>query len=144
MKKTFVAIACGIMCFIGYNMVTNAPQSTIDVTMPHGTLSAATLPKGAFSGLESLQIPEDILRDQAKKLVSIKDTVVIHDTIAVNNTKYIRVPAPDSTTDTIYVPLHMPNEVEGVSVKNRSPGQAKKSVVVLSVDGQVVYDSDEP
>lgn len=144
MKKAIMTAACLAMAFLGFNVITSN-TSTIDVSMPHGTLSAATIstPKGTDNG-QMFQIPTDILLDQAKKLTTVTDTVVIYDTVQVTNTKYIKVPDPKCTTDTLYMPLFIPNEVEGASVKNRSPGQTKKSVVVLSVDGQVVYKTDEP
>jgi hypothetical protein len=89
-------------------------------------------------------LPLDLELSKAKELK--RDTIVIHDTIRVNNIKYIRVPVPKSTTDTIYVPLEMLPEIDIVPVKNKSSGEGEDSLnethgVVLIIDGHKVYSS---
>lgn len=147
MKKLLTAICCVSLAVTGY-FITKGGGGTFDVPMPHGTLHAATIPFKEYSG----QLPLDILLDQAKKIK--QDTIVIHDTVIVTNTKYVRIPVPGHTTDTIYVPLSDLPELECVaSVKNRSPGDREEytpdeevrpspSIVILTVDGQIVYSSE--
>jgi hypothetical protein len=90
-------------------------------------------------------LPLDLQLDAAKRLKP--DTIEIHDTVYVNNTKYIRVPVPQSTTDTIYVPMADLPEIEILPVKNRSPGNDSidegrtTHSVVLIIDGNKVYSS---
>ena len=87
-------------------------------------------------------------------LVLPKDTVYIHDTIVVNNTKYVRVAEPESTTDTLYIPMPMPTEVGGISVSNKIQNRDRKEFtpdeepsskpasVTLIVNGEKVYSSE--
>jgi hypothetical protein len=86
-------------------------------------------------------MPLDLVLDQAKTM-NLVDTVEIHDTVLVNNTKYIKVSVPESTTDTLYMPLYVPNHVEGVSVNAVNTENDGKSTVILTVDGKVVYTTD--
>ena len=132
------AVCCCFMAYMGYTIINNSTIS--DDLYSQKSLHAATIPSWNYDG----PLPLDLALSKAKDLT--KDTIVIHDTITVNNTKYIRVPAPKSTTDTIYVPLDMLQEIEVVPVKNKSPGEVEDSLdethgVVLIIDGRKVYSS---
>ena len=132
------ALCCCFMAFMGYSIINNS--ATSDNLYSQNSLHAATIPSWNYDG----PLPLDLALSKAKELT--KDTIVIHDTIMVNNIKYIRVPAPKSTTDTIYVPLDMLQEIEVVPVKNKSPGEEADSTgeahsVVLIIDGNKVYSS---
>ena len=131
------AVCCMILATTGYMIINNS--SSID-SVNQNTIHAATIPSWNYDG----PLPLDLALSKAKELK--RDTIVIHDTIQVNNTKYIRVPVPKSTTDTIYVPLEMLPEIDVVPVKNRSPGEGEDSLdethsVVLIIDGHKVYSS---
>lgn len=126
----------------------NAPHYT-----PQNALHAATL---YDKGISRPTISLTDLVTEAKE--SKVDTIRIHDTITIAKTKYIRVPAPKNKQDTVYVPINDLPGVECVGMnKIRSPGEAEQhtdetakpgSVVVLSIDGKIVYSSetasDEP
>jgi hypothetical protein len=136
MKKLMTAFCCLCLAFVGYNVT--KLKSTIS---EQNTLTAATIPSWNYNG----QLPLDLQLDAAKRLKP--DTIEIHDTVYVNNTKYIRVPVPQSTTDTIYVPMADLPEIEILPVKNRSPGNDSidegrtTHSVVLIIDGNKVYSS---
>lgn len=133
------------MAFIGYSITKYGDSNPSDVLLTQNTLRAATIPSWNYNG----QLPLDLQLDLAKRIKP--DTIVIHDTVTVNNTKYVRVPVPRHTTDTIYVPMDSLPEIEVLSVKNRSPGDRKESTldetpsskqsVVLIIDGTEVYSS---
>ena len=140
MKKFITALCCAFMASFGYFVTNMGPTS-----VPQNTLHAATIPSWNYNG----PLPLDLELDRAKKIIK-PDTVVIHDTITVKNTKYVRVPVPHHTTDTIYVPLQDLQEVVVTPVKNRSPGsltetfdaeQCAKQGIVLIIDGSTVYSS---
>ena len=138
MRKLMTALCCCFMAFMGYSIINNS--ATSDDLYSQNSLHAATIPSWNYDG----PLPLDLALSKAKELT--KDTIVIHDTVEVKNTKYIRVPAPKSTTDTIYVPLDMLREIEVVPVKNKSPGEGEDSLdethgVVLIIDGHKVYSS---
>ena len=138
MKKFFTALCCMSVAFLGYKLVDVRVQSN---DVPQNALYAATVPSWNYNG----PMPLDLQLDAAKSLKP--DTITIHDTVYVNNTKYIRVPVPQSTTDTIYVPLADLPEIEILPVKNRSPGndsideRGESHSVVLIIDGNQVYSS---
>lgn len=109
-------------------------------------------PGGSYKALYAspTDLPVDVQLDLLRSRV--KDTIVIHDTVQVNNIKYVRVSAPESTTDTLYLPMPIPGHTEGTSVNNQmqtgreeepvdSVGTSKEPIIYLSVDGQVVYES---
>lgn len=133
------------MAFIGYSITKYGDSNPSDVLLTQNTLRAATIPSWNYNG----QLPLDLQLDLAKRIKP--DTIVIHDTVTVNNTKYVRVPVPRHTTDTIYVPMDSLPEIEVLSVKNKSPGDRKESTldetlsskqsVVLIIDGTEVYSS---
>lgn len=145
MRKLTTAICCLCMAFIGYSITKYGDSNPSDVLLTQNTLRAATIPSWNYNG----QLPLDLQLDLAKRIKP--DTIVIHDTVTVNNTKYVRVPVPRHTTDTIYVPMDSLPEIEVLSVKNRSPGDRKESTldetlsskqsVVLIIDGTEVYSS---
>ena len=138
MRKLFTTMLCIGMAFMGYNMI---QYGNTDITVKQNEVHAATIPSWNYNG----PLPLDLQLTAAKRLK--KDTVVIHDTVYVNNKKYIRVPVPQSTTDTIYVPMADLPEIEVLSVKNKSPGndsideRDESHSVVLIIDGNQVYSS---
>lgn len=129
------------MAFIGYSITKYGDSNPSDVLLTQNTLRAATIPSWNYNG----QLPLDLQLDLAKRIKP--DTIVIHDTVTVNNTKYVRVPVPRHTTDTIYVPMDSLPEIEVLSVKNRSPGDEcetesdEAQSVVLIIAGKEVYSS---
>lgn len=143
MRKVIMAICCLSMAATGF-MITNYDDS-LSVPLKQNTLHAATIPSQNYNG----PMPLDLQLDQAKRFK--RDTVEIHDTVEVTNIKYVRVPVPERTTDTIYIPMTDLPEIEVVAVKNKSPGdreeytldetQSPKRSVVLIVDGNTVYSS---
>lgn len=136
MRKTITALCCLAMAYMGYALVTNIESDAVQ----QNALHAATIPSWNYNG----QLPLDLQLDAAK---SINLDTVQHDTVLVEKIKYIRVPVPQSTTDTIYVPLDSLREIEVTPVKNRSPGDEQTDEpdethsVVLIIDGNQVYSS---
>ena len=133
MKKIVTTLWCAALAIAGYFITSNAPEDTVS----NNAVYAATLPSWNNNG----QLPLDLVLDQAKKINKV-DTVEVHDTVVVDNTKYVRVPVPGNTTDTLYMPLYVPNHVDGVSVNAVNTEHGKKSTVILTVDGKVVYTTD--
>lgn len=134
MRKIVTTLWCAALAAAGYFIASTAPSNTA----PNNAMYAATLPSWNNNG----QLPMDLVLDQAKTLTNNVDTVEIHDTVLVDNTKYVRVMVPESTTDTLYMPLYVPSPMDGVPVNNKNPGSDKKSIVVLTVDGNIVYSTD--
>jgi hypothetical protein len=142
MRKFTTVMLALLMAVTSYHIA--GSDNSSDDLYPQNALHAATVPNWNYNG----QLPLDVKLDLAKAIKP--DTVVIHDTVTVNNTKYVRVPVPRHTTDTIFVPLADLPEVECVAVKNRSPGDREensldesvaKTGIVLIVDGNTVYSS---
>lgn len=134
MKKIVTTLWCAALAIAGYFITSSAPEDTVS----NNAVYAATLPSWNNNG----QLPLDLVLDQAKTITNKVDTVEIHDTVLVDNTKYVRVTVPESTTDTLYMPLYVPSLIDGVPVNNKNPGSDKKSIVVLTVDGNIVYSTD--
>ena len=146
MNKLLTAIYCISLATVGW-LITRNSEGVSNVYTHGNTLQAATIPYSEYSG----QLPLDLVLDQAKRIK--QDTIFIHDTVTVTNTKYVRIPVPGHATDTIYVPLSDLPEVECVaSVKKetlgvreeQTPGEMRAGphIVILSVDGKVVYTSE--
>ena len=133
MKKIVTTLWCAALAIAGYFITSSAPKDTVS----NNAVYAATLPSWNNNG----QLPLDLVLDQAKKINKV-DTVEVHDTVVVDNTKYVRVHVPGNTTDTLYMPLYVPNHVDGVSVNAVNTEHGKKSTVILTVDGKVVYTTD--
>lgn len=134
MKKIVTLLCCGLLACAGYFITRNAAS---DVSVQSNAMYAATVPNWNLDG----QMPLDLVLDRAKINEQLKDT--IRDTVLVEGpTKYVEVPAPRNTTDTLYMPLYVPNPMDGVPVNNKNPGSDKKSTVVLTVDGTIVYSTD--
>lgn len=139
MNKVLTAICCVSLAVLGYFLTHS--DGTLDVKQ--NTLYAATIPYTNYNG----PLPIDLKLDLAKET---KTDVVVHDTVEVTNTKYVRVPVTKRTTDTIYV-ANIP-DVEIGSVKNKGPGDREeetpdeivgpKSTVTLTIDGKMVYSSE--
>lgn len=136
-------MCCVAMAYAGYFIIHNGGSTLSD---SQNSLHAATIPLKEYSG----QLPLDVVLDQAKKIK--QDTIVIHDTVTVTNTKYVRIPMPGRATDTIYVPLSDLPDLECVaSVKNKSSGDREEytldedsmsnRTVILTIDGKIVYSS---
>lgn len=138
MKKltTFLCSLAFLLAGIQMSKHTESPPDS------YNTVSAATL-----------KLPLDVQLDLNKRLT---DTirVEIHDTVQVTNTKYVRVSSPENTTDTLYLPMVIPGHMEGASVNNKmkmgreeQPNDEhvcspKEHTVYLTVDGEVVYSSE--
>lgn len=147
MKKFFTAICCISLATTGY-FITSGADTIGDVSLKQNTLQAATIPNWDSRG----QMPLDLLLDQAKRLGTDTVFVEIHDTVTVNNVKYVKVPMPEHTTDTIYVPMTDLPEVEVVAVKKSNLEDREEytsdgtrdgpnPIIVLTVDGKTVYSS---
>lgn len=140
MRKLTTAICSLCLAYIGYLITDYTSTHSVDLSTQN-TLHAATIPSWNYNG----QLPLDLQLDAAKRIKP--DTIVIHDTVTVNNVKYIRVPVPQCTTDTIYVPMASLPEIEVLPVKNRSPGDEcetesdEAQSVVLIIAGKEVYSS---
>ena len=145
MKKVLLSVLLGVVVVIGYN--TTRDYSTGESLYDsYNTLQAATVPEWTYNG----QLPfgfKPIAVSEIKK-----DTVIINDTVTVNNIKYVQVPVPRHTTDTIFIPLKDLPEVECVAVKNKNPGDREEQSqdesvaetgIVLIVDGNTVYTSSK-
>lgn len=134
-------ICCACMALAGY-FLTDIKQS---VMTQQNSLYAATIPSWNYAGL----MPVDLQLDQAKRIKNDTVYVEIHDTVTVDNIKYVRVPVPEHTTDTIYVPITDLPEAVVMPVKNKSPGdsievdeeQKVKQGIILIIDGTTVYSS---
>jgi hypothetical protein len=134
------------MAFLGFHIINNKTTSV----PRQNTLAAATIP---YKTVTAQVLPFNTVIEEAKEIG--KDTVrlVIHDTVYVNNTKYVRIPGPNHMTDTIYVLADELPEINVMSVKNRSPGDREEEptdedtveltpVIILTVDGKTVYSSE--
>jgi len=132
------------MASIGYFMTYGSGTAS---EISQNSLFAATVPHTDYNGQMSLK---DLLKEAE---INKTDTIVLHDTVEVKNTKYVKVPAPGHATDTIYVPLAELPEVEVVPVKQPSQEDREeytsdetrdgpKPLVVLTIDGKVVYASE--
>lgn len=147
MRQSVTTICCVSMLALGYMIVTSGDvNDNQEYLHSQNTIHAANVPSWNYNG----PLPLDLKLNAAKKLKT--DTVFIHDTVTVNNTKYVRVPVPKHTTDTIYVPLTDLPEIEVMPVKNKNPGDRKEETldemphgskpgIVLIVDGNTVYTS---
>lgn len=99
-------------------------------------------------------LPLDLQLDLDKR--TKKDTVTVHDSIYVkcNHKERVKVLKPERVTDTLYLPMPMPGPMESMPVYNKlqgdreeyTPGElwigSKPHSVTLTVDGQVVYKSE--
>ena len=147
MNRMITATGCVILATLGFYIVqhgelTSTPQSGVRAA---NVLDWKLDGQNAFKGPE---IPEKVLRDG---LILPKDTVCIRDTIVVDNTKYVQVPVPGNTTDTVYI--IKPEKVDGVSVNYKKQNgdrkvftpdelpRSKPAEVILIVDGEKVYSS---
>ena len=141
MNKLLTAVISTTMALLGYYIIDNV--STSDVSFKQNTLAAATVPK------LNVTTPR-ITIDPVTIETVITDTIVVHDTVAVTNTKYVKVPVTKHTTDTVYVPTENLQNITTESVKNKSPGDciSQPVDVELTIDGKMVYSSkpatDEP
>lgn len=81
------------------------------------------------------------------------DTVVKTDTVFKYKPKYVYVQRRKSTTDTLYCPMPIPGKLDGIAVNNKISGDreeksqvgsqsSKRSDIKLTVDGQVVYSTE--
>lgn len=148
MKKLFTALCCIALATTGY-LITSGGDA-IGYSPPQGnTLYAATIPYEDYSG----QAPLDLLLDQAKRLGTDTVFVEIRDTVTVKNVKYVKVPMPEHTTDTLYIPMTDLPEIEVKPVKQQDSEDREeytsdetrdgpKPIVVLTIDGKVVYASE--
>ena len=140
MRKLMTILMCGLFAYAGF-YITSGKYTISEVPFKQNTLAAATIPYQDVNR----QLPIDLLLDEAKRMG--KDTVKIevHDTVKVDNIKYVRVRAPKHATDTFYInTTELPEVVVG-PVKNKSPGDSavNEPVIVLTVDGKVVYQTTE-
>lgn len=145
MRKFLTAVCCVALAYMGY-ILTNNNSTPGDTLFKQNTLAAATVPSyWEYNG----QKPLDYILDQAKKLKTDTVRVEIHDTVQVNNIKYVRVPVPEHTTDTLYINMAELPDIEVSSVKNKSPGDMDSTSVelrdstsiLLIIDGKIVYST---
>lgn len=148
MNKFFTVVCCACLAITGY-FVTHDGGMMNDVSLKQNTVHAATIPSWNYNG----QKPLDYLLDQAKRMKTDTVFIEVHDTVTVNNTKYVRVPVPEHTTDTLYIPMTDLPEIEVNSVKKPSledreeytSGETRdgpKPLVILTIDGKMVYSSE--
>jgi len=141
MKKLLTVILSAVMATLGYTVIDN-----VDTSVPFfnkgNTLAAATVPQLNISTPKSPRITVE----EGVKEIFVTDSVIVHDTVTVTNTKYVRVPDTKHTTDTVYIVDTSLQNVTVDSVKNKSPGDEPVDVI-LKIDGKTVYSSnssDEP
>ena len=141
MKKLLTVILSAVMATLGYTVIDN-----VDTSVPFfnkgNTLVAATVPQLNISTPKSPRITVE----EGVKEIFVTDSVIVHDTVTVTNTKYVRVPDTKHTTDTVYIVDTSLQNVTVDSVKNKSPGDEPVDVI-LKIDGKTVYSSnssDEP
>lgn len=145
MKKLLTGIFAIGMALLGYTIVDN-----VDTSVPFfskgNTLAAATVPQ---LGVTTQRTPK-ITVEEGVREVFVTDSVLVHDTVTVTNTKYVRVPVTKHTTDTVYIVDASLQDITVDSVKNKSPGDCEEQSVdvILTIDGKMVYSSkstpDEP
>jgi hypothetical protein len=145
MKKLLTGIFAIGMAILGYTIVDN-----VDTSVPFfskgNTLAAATVPQ---LDVTTQRTPK-ITVEEGVREVFIIDSVLVHDTVTVTNTKYVRVPVTKHTTDTVYIVDASLQDIAVDSVKNKSPGDCEEQSVdvILTIDGKMVYSSkstpDEP
>jgi len=138
MKKIVTVFCCACLALVGFNL-TKLTSDTVSIHNQNA-LHAATTSNWGLDGLKPLPV-------QLKE-ANLKDTVLvtIHDTVFVNKTKYVRVPVPNHTTDTLYVPVSSPSPPQTEPVNENLDAQAdlpQERVILLTVDGKVVYDSSD-
>jgi hypothetical protein len=104
-----------------------------------------------YSGFK---LPLDLQLDLEKR--QSKDTVYVHDSIPIkcNHKERVKVLKPKHVTDTLYVPMLMPEPMASMPVINKISGDreeytpaklwigSKPHSVTLSVDGQIVYKTE--
>lgn len=145
MKKLLTGIFAIGMAFLGYTIVDNVDTSVPFFTKGN-TLAAATVPQ---LDVTTQRAPK-ITVEEGVKEIFVTDSVLVHDTVTVTNTKYVRVPVTKHTTDTVYIADASLQNVTVDSVKNKSPGDCESQPVdvILTIDGKMVYSSnpasDEP
>lgn len=145
MKKLLTGIFAIGMALLGYTIIDN-----VDTSVPFfskgNTLAAATVPQ---LGVTTQRTPK-ITVEEGVREVFVTDSVLVHDTVTVTNTKYVRVPVTKHTTDTVYIVDASLQDITVDSVKNKSPGDCEEQSVdvILTIDGKMVYSSkstpDEP
>lgn len=133
MKKFMTIFCCACLSFMGYLITTHNT-----VSVQQNAIHAANTSNWGLDGLKPALLQE-----------TKKDTVyvTVHDTVFVNNTKYVRIPVPTHTTDTLYIPVNSPLQENKDSVKQRNTvvqeDLPQEQVILLTVDGKVVYDSSD-
>ena len=144
MKKFFTTLCCAFMATCGYFITHGGDTHEYN----QNSLYAANIPERNYNG----QKPIDILLDMAKKMKTDTVYINVYDTITVNNTKYIRVPVPERTTDTLYISTTDLPEIEVAPVKKPIPEDREEGtsgetrdgpnpVIILTIDGKMVYSS---
>ena len=117
------------------------------------TLAAATVPQIAY---QRPQLPFGLgLNAEGNTQSTVTDTVreIIRDTVTIVKPKYVKVLKHKHTTDTIREYISIPGEMPSVFVNNQISGvreeqtqvdsqSSKRSEVTLTVDGQVVYSTE--
>lgn len=104
------------------------------------------------------KLPLDLQLDLEKRLEKGKECIhdTIRDTIQAkcNHSKRVKVLKPKHVTDTLYMPMPFPGPMASMPVYNKSSGDReeytpgelrigpKPRSVTLTVDGQVVYKSE--
>lgn len=133
------------MAILGYTIVDNV-NTSVPFFSKGNTLAAATVPQ---LGVTTQQTPKITIEEGVRE-VFVTDSVLVHDTVTVTNTKYVRVPVTKHTTDTVYIIDASLQDITVDSVKNKSPGDCEEQSVdvILTIDGKMVYSSkstpDEP
>lgn len=144
--KRFTTIICCLAFMVSGVML--AIKSTGE-RFGSNTVMAATIPLN-YNG----PLPLDLQLDLDKRLE--KDTVIVHDSIYVkcNHKERVKVLKPDRVTDTLYLPMPMPAPMVSMPVNNQFQGNREEKIpdelcigskphsVTLTVDGQVVYKSE--
>lgn len=144
--KRFTTIICCLAFMV--SGIALAVKSTGE-RFGRNTVMAATAPL-FYRGPLPLDLQLDLEKRQSN------DTVVVHDSIYVkcNHKERVKVLKPKHVTDTLYLPMFMPEPMASISVSNQFQGNREEKIpdelwigskphnVTLTVDGQVVYKSE--
>jgi hypothetical protein len=131
-------------------MIFGAGLALQELSTPNTQTAMASPPVFNYTGKLPLDLQLDLEKRQKTDTVHVMDTVVREK--IVSKIKYVKVPQRKRTTDSIMV-MPIPGPIPDASVNNSIAGDreehtpdelqsSKQSSITLTVDGQIVYSSE--
>lgn len=134
MKNITTSICCICLAIAGYFLTSN--RTTAVASAKQNTISAATIPEWNINGLPLYQ---DLILDAEKKIK--RDTIIIRDTVLVNNPKRNWKKKSKSVTTPDTIPAKAQPDSVPVVVKQPNFGFDSIPDIKLIINEQVVYSS---